>query len=43
MLETIQRRATKLFPGLGDLSYEKLEECVLTTLETQRFSTDGIK
>ena len=36
MLEKIQRRATKLIPGLRDLIYEeRLKECVLTTLETR--------
>ena len=34
MLESIQRRATKLIPVLRDLSYEEiLKECGLTTLE----------
>ena len=38
MLEKIlERRATKLIPGLRDLSYEeRLNECGLTTLETRR-------
>ena len=37
MLEKIQRRATKLIPGLRYLRYEeRLEECGLTTLETRR-------
>ena len=34
MLEKIQRRATKLIPGLRDLRYEeRLKECGLTTRE----------
>ena len=37
MLERIQRRATKIIPKLGDLSYEEhVKECGLTTLETRR-------
>ena len=37
MLDKIQRRATKLIPGLRDLTYEeRLKECRLTTLETRR-------
>ena len=42
MLEKIQRRETKLIPELRDLTYEeRLKECGLTTLETQRLR--GIK
>ena len=42
MLEKIQRRATKLIPGLRDLTYdERLKECGLTTLDTR--SIRGIK
>ena len=37
MLEQIQRRATKLIPGLRDLTYEeRLNERGLTTLETRK-------
>ena len=37
MLEKIRSRATKLIPGLIDIRYEeRLKECGLTTLETQR-------
>ena len=36
-VEQIQRRASKLIPGLRDLTYEeRLKECGLTTLDTRR-------
>ena len=44
MLEQIQRRATKLIPGLRDLRYEeRLKECGPTTLKTRRVRGDQIE
>ena len=43
MLETVQRRATKMIPTLRNISYEMhLKECGLTTLETRRLRVDQI-
>ena len=40
-LERNQRRATKMIPGLRQLSYgERLKECGLTTLEAMRGRVD---
>ena len=44
MLDKIQSRATKLIPGMKDLTYEeRLKECGLTTLETRRLRGDQIE
>ena len=41
-MKNIWRRATKLIPGLRDLRYEeRLKECGLATLETQRLRRGG--
>ena len=43
MLEKIQKRATKLIPGLRVLRYEeRLKECGLTTVETRRLRVNQI-
>ena len=43
-LERIQRRATKIIPGLRDFSYEsRLLQCGLTTLETRTLRGDQIE
>ena len=44
MLEKIQRRATRMIPGIGKLNYEeRLKECSLTTLEQRRKRGDMIR
>ena len=44
MFDKIQRRATKLIPGLRDQTYEeRLNECGLTTLEMRRLRRDQIE
>ena len=43
-LERIHRRATKMIPELGDLSYDSRSlQCGLTTLETRRLRGDQIE
>ena len=43
-LKKIQKKATKLIPGLRDLRYEeRLKECGLTTLETRILRGDQIQ
>ena len=44
MLDKIQRRATKLIPGLRDFRYEeRLRESGLTTIETRKLRGDQIE
>ena len=44
MLEKIQRRATKLIPGLRDLRYEeRLKECGMTTPRNAKIKGDQIE
>ena len=44
MLETVQRRATKMIPKLRNISYEmRLKGCGLTTLEMRRLRGDQIE
>ena len=44
MLENVQRRATKLEPGLGNLSYiDRLKELKLPTLAYRRYRGDMIE
>ena len=44
MLESVQRRATKMIPNLSNINYEmRLKVGGLTTLETRRLSGDYIE
>jgi hypothetical protein len=44
MLESVQRRATKIIQKLRNISYEmRLKECGLTPLETMRLRGDQIE
>ena len=44
MLESVQRRATKIIPTLMNISYEmRLNACGLTTLETRRLRGDQVE
>ena len=44
MLESVQRRATKMIAKLRNISYVMLlRECGLTTLETRRLRGDQIE
>ena len=44
IIEKIQRRTTRMIPGLGGLSYEeRLKACNLTTLERRRERGDAIE
>ena len=43
-LKKIERRTTKLIPGLGDLRYEeRLNDCGLRTPETRRLRWDQME
>ena len=44
ILESVQRRATKIIPKPWNISYEvRQQECGLTTLETRRLRGDQIE
>ena len=43
-LERVQRRATRLISEISQLSYEeRIQQCILTTLETRRIRGDQIE